>query len=82
MDDFKITIRAARTNLGMTRKEAAPILDIHHLTLQNYERDSTDIPISFSVKLEKVFGIPTDRIYFGKETEHYKTMKDKLMANV
>lgn len=74
----EITLRAARMNLGLTRKEAAKIFNIHHLTLANYESDSTNIPRSFFIKIERVYGISSDFIYFGKEVDHYMDLRSKL----
>lgn len=74
----KLTLRAARMNLGLTRKEAAVFFDIHYETLANYESDSTKIPYSFFMKIEKVYGVTPELIYFGKEKDHYKKLQDKL----
>jgi transcriptional regulator with XRE-family HTH domain len=82
-EDLKVTLRAARTNIGLTRKEAAKLLEIHHETLANYEHDSTNIPRLIFIKLEKAFGIPVENIYFGKEAEFInkrrKAIKEKKM---
>jgi transcriptional regulator with XRE-family HTH domain len=74
----EITLRAARMNLGLTRKEAAELFKIHHITLANYEHDSTNIPRSFFMKIERIYGISIDFIYFGKEEDHYLNLRNKL----
>lgn len=74
-----LTIRAARVNLGLTRKEAAKIFDIHHETLANYESDSTKVPRSFFIKIESIYGIPLEKIYFGKEEEHYRNLRNQYL---
>lgn len=76
---MKFTIRAARVNLGLTRKEAAQFFGISHETLKNYENDSANIPLSFFNKIEAIYGIPTDIIYFGKEKDHYNNLQNYLM---
>jgi transcriptional regulator with XRE-family HTH domain len=76
--DFKITLRAARTNLGLTRVEAAGLLEIHHETLARYEHDSTNIPRGVFIKFDKVFGIPAENIYFGKEKDFYRLKRKQL----
>jgi transcriptional regulator with XRE-family HTH domain len=76
--DFKITLRAARTNLGLTRQETAELLEIHYDTLRRYEADSTNIPRSVFIKFETVFGIPVDRFYFGKEKDFYNQENSRL----
>jgi DNA-binding XRE family transcriptional regulator len=73
-----ITLRAARANLGLTRKEAAKLFDIHYLTLKNYEADSSRVPRSFFIKIESIYGISTESIYFGKEEDHYFSARNKL----
>jgi transcriptional regulator with XRE-family HTH domain len=73
-----ITLRAARTNIGLNRKEAAKLFIIHYETLANYEADSSNIPHSFFNKIESIYGLPTEAIYFGKETDHYKSCRLEL----
>lgn len=76
---MKLTLRAARANLGLTRKEAAVLFEIHHMSLANYENDSTNIPLSFFRKIESVYGIATEMIFFGKEKDHYNDVKNYLI---
>ena len=73
---FKITLRACRVNLGLTLKEASKKFNIHHETLSNYENDSTNIPRTFFVKIESVYGIPVDYIYFGNRMDYIFTFKN------
>ena len=75
---FQITLRCARINCGLNRKEGAKLLNIHDQTLGNYEHDSTRIPISIMNKLESVYGIPLEMFFFGNEKEFYKEQREKL----
>ena len=75
---IQITLKSARTNLGLTLKESAKLFGIHHETLGNYENDSTNVPRSFFVQIEKVYGIPNDFIYFGKQADFIKDKRDEL----
>lgn len=75
---FKITLRAARVNLGLTLKEAAKKFGIHHETLSNYENDSTNIPRTFFINIENVYGIPIEFIYFGNRTDFIFKMRNDL----
>lgn len=75
---MEITLRAARMNIGLTRKEASKFFNIHHITLANYENDSSNIPRSFFVNIERVYGINTEHIYFGKEEDHYSKVRNGL----
>lgn len=76
--EVKITLRAARNNLVMTRKQAAKLFNIHYETLTKYEYDSSNVPISFFNKIEEVYGIPLDFIFIGNEQAFVKQMKDRL----
>ena len=64
--ELKLTLKAARANIGLTLKEAAKEFGIHHETLKNYEHDSTNVPRTFFIQIESVYGIPLENIYFGK----------------
>jgi transcriptional regulator with XRE-family HTH domain len=72
---IKITLKAARINAGYTLKSAAEKFGVHHETVSNYEHDSTNVPRSFFIKLPEVYGIPTENIYFGKQSEYLATLK-------
>lgn len=61
----KITLKAARVNVGLTQIQAAKIAGIHHQKLQKYEVDSDDIPRSLARKLSEIYGYPIDNIFFG-----------------
>jgi transcriptional regulator with XRE-family HTH domain len=74
---MKLSLKACRVNVGMTLKEASQIFGIHYETLSNYENDSTNVPRTFFIKLESVYGIPTEYIYFGKQQDHIDAMKEK-----
>ena len=69
---IKLTLRAARNNLGLTLKEAAEQFGIHHETLAKYEQDSTNVPRVFFLRIESVYGIPVENIFFGKQKEMRK----------
>lgn len=78
MSMIQITLRAARVNSGLTLKEAAKEFDINHETLANYEKDSTNVPRSFFIKIQAVYNIPLDMIYFGKQEDYYLGIQDRL----
>jgi len=78
---FQITLKCARINIGLTQKESAKIFGVHYETIGNYEKDSTNVPMSFYKKIEKAYGFPLDMIYFGKEKEFHKKMRDKALKS-
>jgi transcriptional regulator with XRE-family HTH domain len=74
----KITLKACRVNCGMTLKQASQHFGIHYETLSNYENDSTNVPRTFLIKIESVYGIPNENIFFGKQEEFLATMQERL----
>lgn len=82
MAAMQITLRAARINLGLTRKEAAKLFDIHPMMLTKFEYDSTDVPRSFFIQLESVYGIPVENLFFGKEEDYIQSLKNYLLKEV
>ena len=74
---MKITLKACRINCGMTLKDASQHFGIHYETLSNYENDSTNVPRTFFIKLETVYGIPQENIFFGKQEDHFAEMKKR-----
>lgn len=63
----KMTLRALRVNYGLTAKEVAADLGIHHQTLLKYENDSTKIPMDLLSKLANFYNVATDNIFLGKK---------------
>ncbi|MGL9846078.1 hypothetical protein IGJ91_001237 [Enterococcus sp. DIV0765f] len=74
---ISISLRSARVNAGLTIKEAAKIIGIHHETLSKYEKDSSDIPMSLLNKLSNLYQIPTDYIFLGNRYELIRTIESK-----
>ncbi|WP_438349902.1 helix-turn-helix domain-containing protein [Paenibacillus sp. FA6] len=70
-----ITLRAARVNSGMTLMRASSSLGINKDTLSRYERDSADIPRSLLVNIQRLYGVNGDNIFFGCESEFFRTRK-------
>lgn len=71
---IQITLRAARVNNGLTLKEAAKEFNINHEKLASYEKDSTNVPRTFLITVEKVYGIPLDNIFFGKQEDFFSAV--------
>lgn len=72
-----LSLRSARVNAGLTIKEAAKMVGVHHETLSKYEKDSTDIQMSLLNKLAYVYQIPTDYIFLGKRYDLIRTIEMK-----
>lgn len=71
-----ITLRAARVNAGLKLSEAAEKFGINKDTLSKYERDSTNVPRKFFTKIEEVYKVPLDNIFFGVESEFFRKYKN------
>ncbi|MBW7635476.1 helix-turn-helix transcriptional regulator [Bacillus licheniformis] len=72
---IKITLRAARVNAGLKLTEAADLFGINKDTLAKYERDSTNVPRSFFIKIERIYKIPVENIFFGSQSEFFRKLK-------
>ena len=62
----KITLKAARTNAGLTAKEVADKVNKNYQTILAYEKDSTGISITLAQKLADIYSYPLDYIFLGK----------------
>lgn len=59
---MEITIKAARTNAGLTQTETAKALGIGKGTLINYEKYRTIPDINMALRMAALYGISIDRI--------------------
>lgn len=75
-----ITLRAARVNAGLKLVDAAEKFGINKDTLSRYEKDSTNVPRTFLLKVEQIYKVPLDNIFFGKESEFFRNYKNKDIA--
>jgi len=72
---MKITLKAARVNAGYKLVEAANLFGINKDTLSKYEKDSTNVPRSFFVKIEELYKVPVENIFFGPQSEFFRKLK-------
>ncbi|WP_144461835.1 helix-turn-helix domain-containing protein [Siminovitchia fortis] len=72
---MKITLKAARVNAGYKLVEAAKLFGINKDTLSKYERDSSNVPRSFFIKIETIYGIPVENIFFGPQSDFFRKNK-------
>ena len=63
----KITLKAARTNSGLTQKEAAEKLEISVETLANYEKGRSFPDVIMLKKIECLYGVGYDNLIFLSE---------------
>ena len=63
-NNLKFTLRSLRVRVGMKQEQAAELLGISVMTLRALERDSSKIDYSMILKIEEIYHIPQDYIFF------------------
>lgn len=74
---FKISLRSARELSGYTVEEAAKQCGILTETMNRFEDDCRDMPISIGLKISNLYNLSPSIIYIGPESE-YINMHRKL----
>lgn len=72
-----ITLTAARENIGLDIKDAAPLFGVCSRTLSRYENDSSKVPQDFISAIPHVYLYPTKHIFFGKKYEYIRILKEE-----
>lgn len=67
MNDYKLTLKAARVNVGLTQKELAKLMNKSETTIINWEkRGIEDIKIKDFKKLCEVLKVDINQLIFLK----------------
>ena len=61
---FKITLEAARVNVGLSQKEAAKALGVSNKTLSNWENGQTFPAVDKIEKMCALYRVPYDLLIF------------------
>ncbi|SDC69110.1 Helix-turn-helix domain-containing protein [Paenibacillus sp. UNCCL117] len=69
MTEYKITIRTAREEAGMSLEKAAQDIGVSVKRLKWYELHGSRIPVNMARKLAETYGVSTDEIHFGTEED-------------
>lgn len=64
---MKLTLEAARRNVGLTQQNVADIIGVHNQTISKYEKDSSKIPFDLMNKLCSLYKVSKDDIFFGEK---------------
>ena len=72
---MKLTLKAARVNVGLTQKRAAELLKLHPQTLAKWEADSSNMPYGKVKLIEEVYGVDEGVIFFGNQFELSRKVK-------
>ncbi|MGO1357271.1 helix-turn-helix domain-containing protein [Alkalibacterium gilvum] len=73
---MQITMRAARVNAGYTQGQASNELGINTDTLVRYEKDNSKIGRDIIVKMQDLYKIDADHIFFGAESEFIRKLRE------
>lgn len=77
-----LSLSACRSNSGLTLREAAKLIGISYQTLQKYEKDSSNIPVSLLNKLSELYQVPNDYIFLGNKYDLIRTINVKRMERM
>lgn len=75
-DNMK-TLKELRTDYGMTQEELGDLFQVSSRTIQNIEKDSTNIKDSLLSKYMDAFNVKYDDIFLGNEYENFVFRNDK-----
>jgi len=70
-------MRAARVNAGLSQLEAAKQLGINKDTLWRYEKDNSNLSRNVIEKVENLYKIPSNNIFFGLESDYFRNLRKK-----
>ncbi|HDI6737946.1 TPA: helix-turn-helix transcriptional regulator [Staphylococcus aureus] len=71
------TLKELRTDYGLTQKELGDLFMVSSRTIQNMEKDSTNIKDSLLSKYMSAFNVKYDDIFLGNEYENFVFTNDK-----
>lgn len=77
-----ITMRAARVNAGLSQLEAAKQLGINKDTLWRYEKDNSNLSRNVIEKVENLYKIPSNNIFFGLESDYFRNLRKKSWGDL
>lgn len=72
-DAVVISLRSARTNAGLTQKEAAKLLGVDPKTIFNREKDSSNLSYELLRKMSSLYQVPIDFFFLGVESQLFET---------
>lgn len=78
-DNMK-TLKELRTDYGLTQEELGDLFSVSSRTIQNMEKDSTNIKDSLLSKYMSAFNVKYDDIFLGNEYENFVFMNNKKQS--
>lgn len=74
---YKLTLEAARKNLGYSQEDVAKLVGVHPQTISAWEKDSSKLSVVESNKLAEIYRIPANLLFLGKKNEFIRRMREK-----
>lgn len=74
------TLRELRVEYGMTQEELANLFDVSPRTIQNMEKNSSNIKDSLLTKYIEAFNVKYDDIFLGNEYEKIVFLRKKKQS--
>lgn len=79
------TLKNIREEYGITQQELAEAFEVSPRTIQNIEKDSSNIKDSLLTKYIKAFSVKYDDIFLGSEYENFefqRKQKEKIFIRL
>lgn len=73
------TLKDLRASCNLTQEELAEMFEVTSRTIQNMEKDSTNIKDSLLKKYMTAFSVSYDEIFLGREYEIFEFDKARKM---
>ncbi|MGO4026676.1 helix-turn-helix transcriptional regulator [Staphylococcus pseudintermedius] len=74
------TLKELITDYGLTQEELGDLFSVSSRTIQNMEKDSTNIKDSLLSKYMRAFNVKYDDIFLGNEYENFVFMNNKKQS--
>ena len=71
------TLKELRTSYNLTQDELAKLFNVSSRTIQNMEKNSSNIKDSLLSKYMEAFGVKYDDIFLGNEYENFVLVNKK-----
>lgn len=70
-----MTLEAARKNVGYSQAQAAELFGVHYQTIAAWERDNSKMPYSMVEKIQGIYKVPKECIFFGPKNEFIRSIR-------
>lgn len=74
------TLRSLRVKFGYTQEEAAELYGVTVKKLRVLEKDSSKATYPLIKKIESVYGVSQDQIFFGSEVTFSEHLRSRLIS--